>query len=157
MLRLSVRIAAVIAAVAGIYFVCVVPYRANLTLREVSDRSTVALGSERQTAAVVARDNIDRLERVEHARRLDPAWYMLYAGNCEVLDRLPDAVDAYTRAMRIDDRPEFYENRARDLLRLGRNDDAVADLTRAARFDPEVVERLEGDLRLRVTAAAGLK
>ena len=105
----------------------------------------------------MARDNLDRLDRVASARRLDPAWYVLYAGNCEVLDRLPPAVDAYTRALRIDDRPELYENRAMILLRLGRTDEAMADLVKAARFDPSVLEHLDNELRARVTAAAGLK
>ena len=157
MLRLSVRALAVVAAIAAIDFVCLVPWRGNLALREISDRSAMMLTSEPQTAAVVARDNLDRLDRVAGARRLDPAWYMLYAGNCEVLGRLPAAVDAYTRALRIDDRPELHENRAMILLHIGRADEAIADLVKAARFDPSVLEHLDGELRARVTAAAGLK
>ena len=43
------------------------------------------------------------------------------------------------------------------LLHLSRSDEAVADLAKAARFDPSVVEPLDGELRARVTAAAGLK
>ena len=156
-MRLSLRAIALVAAIVAIDLVCVVPWRGNLALREISDRSAMALTSEPQTAAVVARDDLDRLDRVARARRLDPDWYMLYAGNCEVLGRLPAAIDAYTRALRIDDRPEFYENRAMILLRLGRNDEAMADLVKAARFDPTVLERLDGEVRVRVTAAAGLK
>lgn len=156
-MRLSLRAIALVAAIVAIDLVCVVPWHGNLALREISDRSAMALTSDSQTAAVVARDNLDRLDRVASARRLDPAWYMLYAGNCEVLGRLPAAIDAYTRALRIDDRPEFYENRAMILLRLGRNDEAMADLVKAARFDPTVLERLDGEVRARVTAAAGLK
>src|SRR5262245_15794290 len=157
MLRLSLRALAAAAAAVAVYVVCVVPYRANLALREVSDRSAVALTADRPTAAILARNNIDVLQGVAMARRLDPSWYMLYAGNCEMLDRLPAAADAYTRALRIDDRPELYEHRAMVLIRLGRTDDAIADLTKAARFDPNVLEHLDGDLRARVTAAAGLK
>jgi tetratricopeptide (TPR) repeat protein len=156
-MRLSLRAIALVAAIVAIDLVCVVPWRGNLALREISDRSAMALTSEPQTAAVVARDNLDRLDGVAGARRLDPDWYMLYAGNCEVLGRLPAAIDAYTRALRIDDRPEFYENRAMILLRLGRNDEAMADLVKAARFDPTVLEHLDGEVRVRVTAAAGLK
>jgi tetratricopeptide (TPR) repeat protein len=157
MMRLSLRAVALVAAIVAIDLVCVLPWRGNLALREISDRSALALASEPQTAAVAARENLDRLDDVARARRLDPSWYMLYAGNCEVLGRLPSAIDAYTRALRVDDRPEFYENRAMILLRLGRNEEAMADLVKAARFDPTIVEHLDGEVRARVTAAAGLK
>src|SRR5437764_962309 len=131
MLRLSVRAIAVVAALAALHFVCVLPYRGNLALREVSERSAVAQTSESATAAVLARQNLDDLAGVATARRLDPAWYMLYAGNCAVLGRWPAATDAYTRALRIDDRPELYVNRGMALLHLGRTDEAVADLAKA--------------------------
>ena len=42
------------------------------------------------------------------------------------------------------------------MLHLGRVSEAEADLTRAARFDPAVVNDLDGDLRARVAAAAGI-
>ena len=44
---------------------------------------------------------------------------MLYGANCELLNRYPAAADAYTRALRIDDRPELYVNRGMVLLHLG--------------------------------------
>ena len=157
MLRISARTVALIAAVVAIHVVCVRPYRGNLALREISQRSEAAQGSDAQSAAILARQNLDDLDRVAAARRLDPAWYMLYGANCELLDRLPAAADAYTRALRIDDRPELYFNRGMVLLHLQRENAAIADLARAARFDPSTVEHLEGDLRERVTAAAGLK
>jgi tetratricopeptide (TPR) repeat protein len=157
MLRLSARVAAVIAALVALQFLCVVPYRGNLELRAISERSALAQSSEAATGAVMARQNLDDLDRVAAARRLDPAWYMLYAANCSLLGRLPAAVDAYTRALAIDDRPELYINRGELLLRLGRTDAAIRDLVTAARFDPAVVEHLDGELRERVTAAAAPK
>lgn len=157
MLRISLRALAVIVAAVASYFVCVRPYRANLALREISQRSETAQGAEPQAAAILARQNLDDLDRIAAARRLDAAWYMLYGANCELLDRLPAAADAYTRALRIDDRPELYVNRGMVLLHLQREDAAVADLVTAARFDPTTVEHLDGELRKRVTAAAGLK
>ena len=156
MLRLSVRAAAVIAAIVAVHFVCVVPYRGNLALREVSRRSERAQDSDPQAAAILARQNLEQLDGVLRARRLDPAWYMLYAANCSMMGRLPAAVDAYTRALLIDERPELYVSRGMALLHLGRADDAVADLAKAARFDPAVLGRLDGELRARVAAAAGL-
>src|SRR5436190_9570366 len=145
MLRLSARAAAVVAAILALHFVCIGPYGGNVALRAISERSELAQTSDQQTAAVVARQNIDDLNRVAAARRLDPAWYMLYAANCSLIGRFPAAIDAYTRALAIDDRPELYVNRGMVLLRVDRTEEAVKDLARAARFDPTVVEHLDGE------------
>jgi tetratricopeptide (TPR) repeat protein len=147
----------VIAAAAAMELVCVRPYRGNLALREVLQRTETAQASDPQTAAILARQDLADLDRVAASRRLDPAWYMLYGTNCELLDRLPDAVDAYTRALRIDDRAELYVDRGVALSHMQRTDAAVADLAKATRFDPATVEVLSGELRARVSAAAGLK
>ena len=157
MLRISLRALALVVAAIALHYVCAMPYRANLALREISQRSAAAQGSDAQTAAVLARRNLQDLAGVATARRLDPAWYMLYGANLELLDRYPEAFDAYTRALRIDDRPELYVNRGLVLIHLQREDDAIRDLVTAARFDPTTVWHLEGDVRRRVTAAVGLK
>lgn len=157
MLRISVRAIALVAAGIALHVVCAVPYRANLALRTISRRSEAAQTANAQSAAILARQNLEELDGVATARRLDPAWYMLYGANCELLDRYPAAADAYTRALRIDDRPELYVNRGLALLHMRREDDAVRDLARAARFDPTTIWRLDGELRRRVTVAAGLK
>lgn len=155
MLRISVRAVAVIAAIVAFYFVCVAPWRGNLVLQEVSRRSEIAQTADAATAAILARKNLDDLDRIATARRLDTAWYMLRGANCLILDRLPDALDAYTRALRVDDRPELYVNRGIALYHLGRIDETVADLTKAARFDPSVLDQLNPDLRARVVATIG--
>jgi len=161
MLRRSVmvmvRAGAVVAACAAIYFLCVVPYRANVTMQALMQRSMLAQKVDTQRAVIVARSNLADLDRIARARRLDAAWYMLYGSNLEILDRLPQAVDAYTAALRIDDRPEIYVNRALANLHLGRTDAAVADLAIAARFNPEILKYIDSELRPRVAAAAGLR
>ena len=81
---------------------------------------------------------------------------LLYGANCEILGRWKEAADAYTRALRIDQRPEIYSNRGLVLLQLGRADAAVADLATAARFNPTSSINVDGELRPRVAAAAGL-
>ena len=152
-----VRAAAIAAACAAIYFLCVVPYRANVEMRQLTKRSVLAQRVDQQRAVIVARSNLADLDRIARARRLDPAWYMLYGSNLEILDRLPEAAETYTAALRIDDRPELYVNRAMVSVQLGRTDAAVADLVKAVRFKPQVLNRLDGDLRARVAAAAGLR
>jgi tetratricopeptide (TPR) repeat protein len=149
-----IRAAAVVAAVIALDHLCIEPFRGNLVLRDALQRSTAAVSIDRERATILARANLQDLSRVERSLRLDPAWYMLYGSNCEMLDRWPEAADAYTRALRIDDRPEIYVNRGLVFLHLRRTEAAVADLATAARFDPSVVEQLDGELRARVAAAA---
>jgi tetratricopeptide (TPR) repeat protein len=124
---------------------------------EVERRSNLAESVEPQRAAILARDNLRDLDHIASARRLEVSWYMLYAANCTLMDRWRDALDTYTRALGIDRRPEIYFNRGLAHLHLGESDAAVADMATAARFNPFLLERLDGDLRARVTAAAGLK
>jgi tetratricopeptide (TPR) repeat protein len=105
----------------------------------------------------MARENLRDLDRIVSARRVDVSWYVLYGSNCMLMGRWREAVDVYTRALRVDQRPEIYFDRALARLQLGEIDAAVADLATAARFNPFLVEQLDGELRVRVTAAAGLK
>ena len=63
---------------------------------------------------------------------------------------------AYTRALALYQRPEIYYNRGMTLIGMGRVDEAIADLTIAARFMPQFLEELDGETRRRVAAAAGL-
>ncbi|HSY52292.1 MAG TPA: O-antigen ligase family protein [Thermoanaerobaculia bacterium] len=153
----AIALVALIAAAIGIDQLCIEPYRDNLTMRVVRQRSAQAESFDQMRAASLARTNLHDLDLVARERRLDPEWYLLYGGNCEILGRWTEAADAYTRALAIDDRPEIYVNRGLLMLRMGRTDAAVADLATAARFDPRVASGLDGELRVRVAAAAGLR
>jgi tetratricopeptide (TPR) repeat protein len=153
----ALRAAALIAAAFGVWWLCIAPYRAVRTELEVAQRSARAVDAgDPPRAAILARANIGELEHIAAARRLEPSWYVLYAGNCELLERWQEAVDLYTRALRIDQRPELYFNRGLDRLRLGETDAAVADMATAARFNPFLLDHIDGELRARVAAAAGL-
>jgi len=155
--RNAIRAAAAAAMIVGVNELCVVPYRANLALASIEQRTRRAQALERAAAARLARANLEDLSRIATPQRLNPDWYMLDAANCEIIGRLADAAESYSRALRIDQRPEIYVNRANVFLQLGRVDAAVADLATAARFNPFVLYDLDGDIRRRVTAAAGLR
>ena len=155
-MRRLVQAVAVVAAAAAFHLLVVLPWRGNLALRAMLQSSVLAQRSDPQVGVIIARQNVAALESVKAGRRLDPTWYMLYGANCEVLDRLADAEAAYSGALRIDDRPELYVNRATVRLHLGRTDEAVADLAQAARFDPAVLQQFDGEVRTRAAAAAGL-
>jgi tetratricopeptide (TPR) repeat protein len=153
---ICIRVVAAIVAAFGIYYFCVVPYRGNLLLVGVGLRTANAEKANPIRTINLAHENLRDLDVAKRGCRLDPNWYLLYGTNCELLGRWTEAADTYTRALRIDDRPEIYVNRGMVMLHLGRVSEAEADLTRAARFDPTVINDLDGDLRARVVAAAGI-
>jgi tetratricopeptide (TPR) repeat protein len=151
-----IRAAAVLAAAIALYYLCVLPYRGNLLLRVVEQRSRLAESAPPLRAIDLAHTNLRDLVRAR-GRRLDPEWYLLYGSNCEVLGRWEEAADTYTEALRIDDRPEIYVNRGMVMLHMAKPEAAISDLATAAQFDPGVIEQLEGELRARVTAAAAAR
>jgi O-antigen ligase len=152
-LRNVIRGAAIVFAAYAGYFLCVVPYRANLALATITQRTLNAPNVDPIAAAPVARTNLRDLAEIRTPERLNPTWYLLYGSNCEILGRKVEAADIYSRALEIDQRPEIYVNRGMILLQLGRVDDAVKDLATAARFKPDTVFDLSGELRQRVEAA----
>ncbi|MEA2338795.1 MAG: hypothetical protein QOE82_2802 [Thermoanaerobaculia bacterium] len=151
---IAFRVLAVAAAALAIDQLCVEPYRENLLLREIEARSDRAQKLDSVRAKDLAHANLHDLDTGARGRRLDPEWYLLYGANCEIVERWSDAADAYTKALAIDQRPEIYVNRGLVMLHMGAPDAAVADLATAARFNPTIVEQLEGELRVRVAAAA---
>jgi tetratricopeptide (TPR) repeat protein len=151
------RVAAVVVAAFAINRLCVRPYRGAAVETEVQQRSAVAEAADRQRAVILVRDNLHDLDRIAGDRRLAPSWYMLYGGNLELVDRWREATDVYTRALAIDHRPEIYFSRGLGHLRLGQLDAAIADMATAARFNPLLLEGIDGELRARVASAAGLK
>jgi tetratricopeptide (TPR) repeat protein len=155
------RVSAVLAFVAasiGVHCLCIVPFRDNLVMREVEERTILAENTtDPVRVALLARTNLADLEHIARSRRLDPAWYVFTARNAEALGRRADAADAYTRALAIDQRPEIYFARGLLMLQLGRTDAAASDMITAVRFNPQFLDQLEGDLRARVAAKAGVR
>ena len=153
----AVRAAASVAAAIGIWWLCVLPYRAARIEDDVQQRSDRAdAARNHEETVVLARQNLRELDGIASERRLSATWYMLYAGNCELLERWSDAIDGYTRALRIDQRPEIYFSRGFARMHAGDMNGGVADLVTAVRFRPFLVEQLDGELRTRVSAAAGI-
>jgi len=146
----------IVAAGFAVHRLCVIPFRDNLVMRDVEARMAIVENVDSFRAVSLARLNLGDLDRVARSRRLDPAWYLFYGANCEILERWQDASNAYTRALAIDQRPELYFNRGLVMLRLGRIDQATADMTRAVRFNPFFIDQISGELRARVAAEAGL-
>ncbi|HEU4888290.1 MAG TPA: hypothetical protein VFV49_10410 [Thermoanaerobaculia bacterium] len=154
--RVVLAIVVIAAAGFAVHRLCAIPFRDNLVMRDVEERMAIVENVDSFRAMSLARLNLADLDRVARSRRLDPAWYMFYGANCEILDRWQDAANAYTRALAIDQRPEIYFSRGLVRLHLGQIDQAAADMIRAVRFNPFFIDQLSGDLRARVAAEAGL-
>jgi hypothetical protein len=156
LVHIIVHVVVIIAACFAIHRLCVIPFRDDRTMRVVEERMAVVQSVDPVRAQPLARANLDDLDRVARSRRLDPEWYMFYGANCEILERWPDAADAYTRALAIDQRPELYFSRGLVMLHLGRIDEAAEDMITAVRFNPFLIDQIGGELRARVAAGAGL-
>ncbi len=155
-LAIVAGVAAIAVACLAIHRLCVIPFRDNVTMREIEERMRVAETVDSARAMSLARANLAALDGVARSRQLDPAWYMYYGANCEILDRWQDAADVYTRALAIDQRPEIYFSRGLVRLHLGQIDRAAEDMITAVRFNPFLIDRIDGELRARVAAGAGL-
>jgi tetratricopeptide (TPR) repeat protein len=155
--RSALRIAAAAGAALAVFYLVVLPYRANREIVAIEQRTLGAQTLEAMAAAPLARANLTDLAHIELAERLDPSWYLLYGANCEIVGQRAEAAAIYSRALRIDQRPEIYFKRGLVMMQLGRMDAAVSDLATAARFNPYVLYDLDGDLRSRVTAAAAVR
>ncbi len=156
MRRVSASIAIVV-ALFGIHRLSVIPFRDNIAIRDVEEQTNVAQDADPPRAALLARANLAALDRIERSHALNPAWYLDYGANCELLGRWQDAVNSYTRALAVDQRPEIYFSRGLALLHLGQVEAATSDLTTAVRFNPTFLDQIDGELRARVAGAAGLQ
>jgi tetratricopeptide (TPR) repeat protein len=154
--RLILYVVVIMAAGFAIHRLCVIPFLDDMVMRQVEERMNVVQSVDPVRAVPLARANLADLDRVASSRRLDPAWYMFYGANCEILDRWQDAADVYTRALIIDQRPELYFSRGLVMLHLGRIDQAAGDMITAVRFNPFLIDQIGGELRARVAAGAGL-
>ncbi len=156
--RIVFRAIVLVFAIVALHRLVWLPWSANRILSEVEARSMVALNSgDTVRTALIARQNIEQLHRIAPATREDANYYMLYAANARFLGDQELAADLYTTALqRVDHRPEIYYERGLVYLQMGKVDRAVADLARAARFNPMVVGDLSGELQDRVKKAAGI-
>jgi len=148
-----VRIIAIAIACIAIDRLCVEPYQGNLMLTRVDQQTAEMEKYDPRIEVAMAHGNLRDLDQVERSHRLDPQWYLLDAANWEALGEWDRAAEAYTRALRVDDRPEIYFRRGSVMVQMGRVDAALPDLVRAARFDVRYAEQLDGNLRLRVDEA----
>jgi len=153
-LRTACRVVVIIIAAAALYRYSFEPIYANRALKDVELRTRRALdGAMSDDRAVMnARDNLERLGRFEPPCVLAVEYHMLWAANDRILHRTDDALTHYTLALAMEHRPEIYFERGLTYLEKGDVDRATADVARAARFNPNYVSEVNGELQRRVAA-----
>ena len=154
MLRAACRVVITIIAAAALYRYSFEPIHANRALKDVELRTRGALDGAMSDdrAVMTARDNLERLGRFEPRCLLAVEYHMLWAANDRILHRTDDALTHYTLALAMEHRPEIYFERGLTYLEKGDVDRATADVTLAARFNPNYVNEVNGELARRVAA-----
>jgi tetratricopeptide (TPR) repeat protein len=153
-LRIACRVAVTVVAAAALYRYSFEPIYANRALKDIELRTRGALvaAMSEDRAVMTARDNLERLARFEPRCLLAVEYHMLWAANDRILHRTDDALAHYTLALAMEHRPEIYFERGLTYLEKGDVDEATADVARAARFNPNYIPEVTGQLQQRVLA-----
>src|SRR5437899_6281138 len=149
-----IRLAALAIGTFAMNRCCILPFRCNRQIRIAQRRTQAAMDYPAVRAAVVARENIERMERVIGGCSTDVNAQLLLAANAALIGDTRGQFEHLDAALRIDQRPELYYDRGMASLALGRVDAAVEDLVTATRFNPTLIDNLSGDLRTRVERGA---
>ena len=119
------------------------PLTCNQSLNELRARTERAQEtSDSYRLAILARQNLADLRRLEGPCRTNIQLYMYEAENEDALGRTEAAIEALRRGLQIDQRPELYHNLGTLLVELGRMDEAVENFVTAARLLPEDIENI---------------
>lgn len=151
--RVIVRVLAVLGAVALLHVFVWRPWKAQRDLSSIDRGTTQAENAPGDLGTMLARRNVEELQRLADPLRTEPDYYLLLGWNAR-LGRQPHiAVAAYTAGMGIDRRPELYIERGATFLDMGREDDTVRDWTEAVRFNPALLSDMDIRIKPRVVAA----
>jgi len=119
------------------------PLTCNQSLNELRARTDqLQETSDNYRVALLARQNLVDLRRLEGPCRTNVQLYMFEAENEDALGRTDAAIDAVRRGLEVDQRPELYHNLGTLLVGQGRMDEAVENYVTAARLLPEDVENI---------------
>ncbi len=151
--RIVVRLAAIAAALAGLYRYCWLPLQCDYRLPGIKQRTMKAVDmTDRIVAAAIARRNIEELREAERGCPLSVDVKNLIGMNASIIGRNDLLLESLNEALTLDHRPELYFNRALALMGSGRLNEAMPDFVRSSRFDPTVLESLDGNLRNAIEA-----
>jgi tetratricopeptide (TPR) repeat protein len=155
--KLALTAAIIAGAVVAIRYVSWTPVRCNDVALNVSRRMQQMMTWSDRTGIVVAtRENIARLEPCRGRVPWNINLHLLVAANYAARDMHEDAIRVYEEALQYDRRPEIYFNLGLEMLKAGRVDEAVAQLTTACKIRTDFVDEIpDHDTQNRVVAAMG--
>jgi tetratricopeptide (TPR) repeat protein len=134
-------------ALGGLYMFCWQPYLCNRVKRELIAPTQAAYESRgAPRAKMLARDNLQRIEKCRSFDFNDISVQMITAANLRVLGRNREAVDIYLQLLRIQKRPEIYMNLGQTEVDLGHQRLAVEAFFQAAIFNPWLIRDVEDGL-----------
>jgi hypothetical protein len=154
-LSIAIRSSSVLGTGLALWMLVWRPWMVNLSLPEIERRTRQAEVSTATQKVVIARANLEELEALPPAARRIVDFHVLTAVNRRFAGNRGGEIDAYDAALAIDQRPELYFDRGEAHLADGDIERAVADLAHAVRFNPNLLDRIDGELRERVARAAG--
>lgn len=156
MFRLLRIIAGLAIGGAGVYLLFAVPYAQNLAEKRVTERTARGFQSTAIVAVQAAKENLEELRRYRNSLTLDAEYYALIAANYRLLNAAVPAIEAYLKAVELEERPELYLYLGTIEWQIGRREAAIAHLTRAVRFTDKMLEEI-GDPELRAAVAAAAR
>src|SRR5262245_20976614 len=133
---------------------CIQPYRCALAMTSLQAASLrAAQGADTPRGIALAQRNLERLDALDPRCHEELEWIMLTAANRRVAGDARRAVDLYTRALVLYQRPEIYFNRGMTFFELHQVDRAVPDLATAATFNPTFLEELDAETQALIRKA----
>lgn len=131
-------------AAGGVYWVTIAPLRCNRRETAVVSRTKRIAFAPRTIASPIARENIEWMEKCVCFAPAETNLQMLAAANYRTLGRTDDAIAAYYKALRWDERPEIYVELGLTELEGGYEASGRAHLYRGALFNPDLLKDAEG-------------
>jgi tetratricopeptide (TPR) repeat protein len=131
--RIPVAVCVVLAAVAAVLWQ-VDRVRINLAKKEIEQSTASALLMPPSRAANAARGNLARLAPLLRRNPVDVDLWLEAGANQRLLRQWEEAIESYTRALRIEPRPEVYLNLGHAEVQAGRIEGAIDHYARAVRF-----------------------
>jgi cytochrome c-type biogenesis protein CcmH/NrfG len=135
----------VVAAVAGVALHGLTWQRFRCDVKKKRLQAVALELLEAPSQMAVARLARQGLFDAEHCVAVNPAdvdMYMTLAIYYRLTGRIGEAAATYGAALQYDRRPELYLNLGEMQVLLGERETATATLTRAASFDPLLVDRI---------------
>jgi hypothetical protein len=156
---IAVRACAVVLALVALNRFCIVPFRCN---RAILDARLLAARAAAEPTPSRASADAQRSSAlvepfVASCGRTEVNLHIILASNAITAGHADEALSHYDDALAIEQRPEIYFDRGMTQIGLRRTAAGEADLVRAVRFNPYLLDEIGGETRERVRIAVRVR